>query len=295
MSIIIPTFNRAALLSECLKSILSQTYADFEVIIVDDGSTDDTEKVVAELDNRISYCKLQKTANLSVLRNYGIEHSKGEFIAFCDDDDLWIPEKLSRQMKFMKQFNIVCTNAEIIDSAGMSLSGIYFKEFEDDVQLNTVHLLIRNFVMTSTVCLRKKILPELPFDYIKYKSTAEDYDLWLKLSFENSIYFINEPLIKYRLHSNLTHRIDNQPQIYINSINIIKSCRRQLGRKNKKYADWGIFKLRKDYLKLHISKNEFPGALKETIKLLYQFLKPALLLLFIKKVLNPRKNIWESA
>ena len=98
VSVIIPTYNRAHLLGRAIKSVLNQTYKDFELIVVDDGSTDDTEKVVGNFkDERIRYISLEKNMGAGVARNRGIEASRGKYIAFHDSDDEWLAEKLEKQ------------------------------------------------------------------------------------------------------------------------------------------------------------------------------------------------------
>ena len=99
VSVVIPTFNRADTIGDSIKSVLEQTFKDFEVIVVDDGSTDGTESVVAAFgDSRIKYI-MQDNAGACAARNNGIRHANGEYIAFQDSDDYWMPRKLERQLQ----------------------------------------------------------------------------------------------------------------------------------------------------------------------------------------------------
>jgi len=103
VSVIVPTYNRAHLLGRAIESVLNQTYKDFELIVVDDGSTDDTEKVVGNFkDERIRYISLEKNMGAGVARNRGIEASRGKYIAFQDSDDEWLAEKLEKQIKILE-------------------------------------------------------------------------------------------------------------------------------------------------------------------------------------------------
>ena len=99
VSVIIPTFNREHLLKETMEYILNQTFKDFELIIVDNYSSDNTENAVKSYnDKRIRYFKNQNNGVIAVNRNFGIKKARGEFITFCDDDDLWLPQKLEKQL-----------------------------------------------------------------------------------------------------------------------------------------------------------------------------------------------------
>lgn len=99
VSVIIPTYNRAHLLGRAIQSVLAQTYEDFEIIVVDDASTDVTEQVVKSFaDDRINYIRHQKNKGGSSARNTGIKAAKGEFIAFLDSDDEWVPKKLEKEI-----------------------------------------------------------------------------------------------------------------------------------------------------------------------------------------------------
>ncbi|MGA2667497.1 MAG: glycosyltransferase [Ignavibacteria bacterium] len=290
VSIIIPTYNRSKLLLECVQAILRQTYDNFEILIIDDGSTDDTEKNITALnDNRVIYNKFNKIGNLSVLRNYGVNQSKGEIVAFCDDDDLWLQEKLEIQLKFIDSFNMICSNAEIVNLEGSLISEKYFSDFVTNKQLNTSHLFLKNFVITSTVLLKKNILPQIPFDTLGYGSTAEDYDLWLKLSLNNLIYFINKNLIKYRFHSNLSHT--QYPLIFVNSINILNKYKMLVPKRYRRYANWGVLKFRKDYIILNLLNRRLFIVVKEILKMILAFFDSGLLSLLFFRILNPKKHI----
>ena len=107
VSVIMPSFNTAKFISETIESVLAQTYANWELIIVDDCSTDNTDEVVKPFltDKRIKYLKNKKNSGAAVSRNYALREAKGKWIAFLDSDDLWLPEKLEKQIAFMKKNN----------------------------------------------------------------------------------------------------------------------------------------------------------------------------------------------
>lgn len=293
VSIVIPTYNRADMLFECLNSILYQSYNNFEILVVDDGSNDHTELIVSKLkDDRILYFKLDKLGNISYLRNYGLEHSSGEIIAFCDDDDVWLPDKLEVQLPYLKQFDFICSNAELVGAENQKLGRKYFSDSFGSFILTTKHLLTKNYVIASSVVLNKGIIPKMPFDISRYKSTAEDYDLWIKLSLKYQLFFLNEPLIKYRVHANLTFDRINLPKIYMNSIDIIKKYMGMVPKDERKYASYGICKNRIEYIKLVLHLNRFWEAIKEIFKLLWESRKPDYMYLLVKKWFNSQKTFF---
>ena len=204
VSVIIPTYNRAHLLPQAIDSVLNQTFKDFELIIVDNYSSDNTESVVKSYDDkRIRYFKNQNNGLIGVNRNYGIQKSRGEFIAFLDDDDLWLPEKLEKQVKLLnsnQELGLVYSDIYIIGSNGNLLKDTYFhrvKPFRGNV-FN--ELLVVNFICNLTVVVRKEALSKVGVFDLKYV-IAQDYDLWLRLVECYPVDFIEQPLAKYRLHS----------------------------------------------------------------------------------------------
>ena len=123
VSIITPTFNSANFIEETIKSVLSQTYPNWEMIIVDDCSGDDTEEIVSQYvreDTRIKYIRLEKNSGAAVARNKAMREAEGEYMAFLDSDDIWTAEKLSEQLSFMQEHNVSfsCTDYEQISESG---------------------------------------------------------------------------------------------------------------------------------------------------------------------------------
>jgi len=203
VSVIIPTYNRAHLLTQAIDSVLAQTFKDFELIVVDNYSSDNTESVIKSYDDRrIRYFKNQNNGLVSVNRNYGIQKSRGEYIAFLDDDDLWLPEKLEKQVKLLdsnKELGLVYSDIHIIGSNGNLLKDTYFhsvKPFRGNV-FN--ELLIANFIGSLTVVVRKEALSKVGVFDLKY-IIAQDYDLWLRIAECYPVDFIEQPLAEYRLH-----------------------------------------------------------------------------------------------
>lgn len=207
VSIIIPVFNAQDYINETLKSVLSQNDVQFEVIVVDDCSTDFTEDCVKNFiqeDNKVRYLKLKKNSGGPASpRNKGIEYAISDWIAFCDSDDLWHPDKLKIQLQVANNINadFICTEIEdFIDSekniaAKRVLNKKYYVE-----RLGYLSTMLKNRIGTSSVMCKKSILIENNFDKDINKAGVEDYDLWLRLleSKKFRIYKLCLPLVSYR-------------------------------------------------------------------------------------------------
>jgi len=192
------------MVTETIDSILNQTFKDFELIVVDNCSSDNTEAVIkAYTDKRIRYFKHENGGVVAVNRNYGISQAQGEYIAFCDDDDLWRPEKLEKQMlEFEKdsQMGLVCTNAIIFDKTGDL--GEFFKTKLTDSDFTLESLIWSNSVICSSVLVKKSVIDNVGLmDVSPEIFTGEDYDLWLRISHKYRIKYVDSPLIRYRTHS----------------------------------------------------------------------------------------------
>ena len=195
VSIIMPSYNTAAFIAESIQSVLSQNYKDWELLIVDDCSTDNTDEVIKPYldDSRIKYLKNEKNSGAAVSRNKALREAKGKWIAFLDSDDLWMPDKLEKQIKFMeeKDYHFSYSNYSEIDSEGK-----------------------RNGV---TVTGPKKITKTGMFNYcwpgcltIMYDAEKvgliqiadikknNDYAMWLKVCRKADCYLLDEELALYR-------------------------------------------------------------------------------------------------
>ena len=198
VSVIIPTYNREKYICETIDSVLSQTYKDYEIVVVDDGSTDETGKLLLQYGGKIKYI-YKENGGTACARNLGILNSEGEFIAFLDDDDLWLPEKLKIQMEVFyanPDLGFVCSQAYVIDVSGVIIKkwgqGMFnYETFES--------LYEADFVLTLTVLAKRRCINEVGL-FDEQLLTSEDYDLWLRLAKKYRFKHINLPLAKYRLH-----------------------------------------------------------------------------------------------
>ena len=211
VSIILTTFNGATrgFLEEAIESVLYQTYKDFELLIIDDGSTDNTQEFCENFldDTRIKYF-FKENGGISSARNKGIQESVGDYVCFIDDDDVWLSEKLEKQIKFFEnckdpKIGIVHTWVTCIDGKGENIGG-YSYETHGDIR----DVLFEKNVInaTSSVMIKKNVFDKSGI-FKEHMMQVEDYELWLRIAKCFHIYSVNEPLIKYRIHN-----INKRPQ-----------------------------------------------------------------------------------
>ena len=200
VSVIIPTYNRRNQVLVAIASVLAQTYTHFEIIVVDDGSTDGTGRSDWPADTRIRFLQ-QPNKGVSAARNNGIQAATGELIALLDSDDEWMPEKLERQVSFFRTHPdaLICQTEEIWIRNGRRANPKRKHEKKDgDIFKDSLELCL---VSPSAVMMKKELLGEVGlFDTRLW--ACEDYDLWLRVACRYPIYLIREPLvIKYGGHA----------------------------------------------------------------------------------------------
>lgn len=202
VSVVITCYNYGRYLSGAIESILGQTYKDLEIILIDDGSTDNTEQVASQYANhsRLTYIR-QNNAGQSNAKNTGIKQSSGEFIAFLDADDRWCPEKLAKQMVRFEDKNVgvVYCRAKYLNEDDeeilFEMTGSYLQPRQGKV---TDWLFFDNFVQFSSSVVRKDCLDKFGvFD--ETLKMGIDWDLWLRISTAYSFDFVDEQLFYYRV------------------------------------------------------------------------------------------------
>lgn len=204
VSVVVPTHNRKELLAETLQSILDQTFQNFELIIVSDGSTDGTEEMVASMaDTRVRLIRQEKSGQPAKPRNMGIKAALGKYIALCDDDDVWFQNKLAIQVEAMEHNEMVAlcyTNGLVMRN------GVVGQRLLNRRKIFSNHfyeLLKGNVIPNSSVLIRRRV-----FDSVGFINTdpmfrgIEDYEFWLRIAHDFPMLYIDQPLIKYRVHSN---------------------------------------------------------------------------------------------
>lgn len=201
ISVIIPTYNRANYLSEAIDSVLAQTYKNYEIIVVDDGSTDNTRKVLEKYSNKIRYI-YQENKGPSAARNNGIKNAKGELIAFLDSDDAWLPEKLERQLELFRKND----ELGLVSSAYYSCDEYFnLPTLVREKDLSTKRkilpkLFVKNLFATPTIVVKKKCFTRVGLFNENYKF-GEDWDMWIRIALDYEVHYVLEPLCKCRRHN----------------------------------------------------------------------------------------------
>lgn len=199
VSVIVPTWNRAEFIAETIDSVLRQTHADLELLICDDGSTDETEAIVRAIDDpRIRWLSGPRTGRPAPPRNRGLQESKGTYVAFLDSDDQWEASKLAIQLRAMGNLGVyaACCNAyRVVNGAPTGEEFVYWNRplvtFRD--------LLPGNIMICSSVVLRRELavaaggFPE----QVEF-TTGEDYAYWMRIAALSNIAFCPQRLVKYR-------------------------------------------------------------------------------------------------
>ena len=198
VSIIMPCFNMASYISDSIKSVIAQTYPHWELLIVDDASTDDTVNIIesyAQFDARIRFAVKKQNSGIADTRNQCIQMACGQFLAFLDADDIWHPKKLEKQLKFMIEKNVGFSYStyDWIDEEGKTLN----KFINTIGNLDYETYLQNTIIGCSTVMVNKTITGEIVVPSFR---TSEDTATWLDILRKDILaYAINEPLVSYRI------------------------------------------------------------------------------------------------
>lgn len=261
VSVVISAFNQPAYLCLAIDSILAQTYQDFEIVVVDDGSSPAMGSAIEHYGDRVRYF-YQENQGPTRAENFAISQARGEYIASIDQDDIWLPEMLARQVEILDKdpdLAFVCCAAYVIDSDGKTIktfeSGKYYTNTFAD-------LFDENFVIHSTVVLRKSCCDDVGvFDVDFY--TNHDHELWLRLAKKYSFYYHPSLLAKYRIHdNNITKKLD----LWLND-----SLR--LYKKSKIIEGVSFFKTQKAISKTYYKFGQFYSQVEQFQKAAVCFLK----------------------
>ncbi len=202
VSVVITAYNASRWIAETLDSVLAQDFTDFEVIVVDDGSTDDTAQVVAGYAERVC-CIHRPNGGQPSARNVGIRAARGEYIAFLDADDLWSKEKLRLQVDLLKRTGLAwgyCEAWAFDGESGKSLFkfGELVRQYDGDILES---LFLADFIPSPTPVIRKSVFEHVGyFDEDRTVRIGEDWDMWLRIAACYPVGLVTEPLAYYRVH-----------------------------------------------------------------------------------------------
>ena len=222
VSIITPVYNGKQYLSEAIESALAQTYQNFELLIVNDGSTDNSKVIITSslCDPKIRYFE-QQNAGVAAARNLALRNANGKYIGFLDQDDLWLPDKLSTQIEFLEtnqEIAFVHSRQSYIQADGTPIAD-YPKDWVSDLHGKCfTELFKRNRIAVLTVLLRKNVIDEIGF-FNETVSRVDDYELWLRICSKYSIGFQDKKLALYRCHdTNASHDYIKMEQAELNAL-----------------------------------------------------------------------------
>ena len=209
ISVIIPAYNQSQYLGEAIRSVLAQTYADFEILVVDDGSTDETRSVTSSFaDSRVHYI-YRTNGGLSAARNTGIRHARGSFLTYLDSDDRFLPENVSvllAAFEMNPDLGLVAGQTVVVDELGHPLGEVSDRGFPQD----TSELLLGNPVSVGSMLLRREWQSRVGF-FDENLRSYEDWDMWLRLALAGCpMGWVRRPVLLYRFHAAQMTRIGEQ-------------------------------------------------------------------------------------
>jgi glycosyltransferase involved in cell wall biosynthesis len=238
VSVIMNCLNCEKYLSEAIDSVYAQNYQDWEIIFWDNASTDNSADIAKSYDNRLRYFRGEQTIPLGYARNMALEKATGTYVAFLDCDDLWLPEKLEKQIELFKknpEVALVYSNCYVIDMSGNIMKTSFDTSEPARGQAFNELFLRNNFIPLLTVVIRKTVLDKVGKFEPLYK-ISEEYDIFLKITHSHLIDYVDSPLAKYRVHSanfsiNLNIGIKEELEILDKWLSKDPSLARQFGNK----------------------------------------------------------------
>ena len=206
ISVVIPVYNGSKYIEETLNSVLNQSYKDFEIIVIDDGSTDNTSEIVNRFPSPVRLIQ-NKHNGKSFSRNIGIRAARGELISFVDADDLWMPNKLEVQIEYLKnhpEFEWIYSDCYIFEGSSEHIVDIWSRTAKKIYSGNILKQLLNDCLIPSpTPMVSRRIFDDVGFfDETFLRHQPEDWDMWLRIASRYPIGSINEPLALLRKHEN---------------------------------------------------------------------------------------------
>ncbi len=279
VSVIIPCYNQGRFLAEAVDSVLNQTYPSVEIIVVDDGSTDDTPEVAARYGDRIRYIR-KDNAGLSAARNTAIEHSRGELIALLDSDDRWLPQKLEKQVPYFDRDSAVALCFSSFRIFGNSPHSGNEVKVPDNQVLDIHDVLLRTWDMqVPTAVFRRNILDEVGMFDTAYEY-CEDWDMWIRIALHYKVVTCGQTLADYRITEGSLSSSANAKRVYLGRMKLLNAyqnihigcslCGKAI-QKMKLDARAGYFSGLRTQANVALSVRQFATAMKLNAEAIYYF------------------------
>jgi len=231
VSVVLPYFNGEEFLEDALTSVRAQTFEKFEVLVIDDGSSDETQSQYAKdlicslSDNRFRY-HYKVNGGLSDARNFGIENGRGRYICFLDQDDTWAESKLEKQVEILEQ----CSEADLVFTDGLRIGDVesrldcakQFRLSDGLLERPFEKMLKGNFIPCSSVMFRRDLVDRGGMSN-RYFASCPDYELFIRFSQVGGFFFLDQPLLNYRIHAKNTTK--NVPRLNLEFIIVLFSQR----------------------------------------------------------------------
>ena len=279
VTILIPVYNGSNFIKQAIQSAINQTYKNIEILVINDGSTDNgkTEKVIKEFGDKVKYIKKENGGVASAL-NLGIKEATGEYIAWLSHDDIYLPNKIEKEIKALEKLEdkntIIFSNFELIDENGITFSTTNFtKNIRKEKFCQGIYPVLKGAVNGCSI-----LIPKICFEdagYFKEElKTTNDYEMWIRLFSKYPSYFIEDAIIKYRIHPN---QDTNKNPVYISECNELwKNIINSLSEDTVENWGFDIFNV---YMTLYIQmkNSKFNEAAKlayEKAKLIYEKIIP---------------------
>jgi glycosyltransferase involved in cell wall biosynthesis len=226
VSVIIPAYNAQDWIEETIESVLTQVYQNIEIIVINDGSTDNTDKIVKSYGQKVRYY-FKENGGQSSARNHGIKNANGKYIAFLDSDDLWEKDKLCLQVELLEknEFKWAYTDGVAFDSS----SGDILFSFNQNSTLYDGDILIKLFqscfIPMPSVIVNKEVFFEIGyFNEDRYFRNREDWEMWIRIAAVYPIALIPKLLVKYRVHQNSVTRSESSIERMNGNILVVKAA-----------------------------------------------------------------------
>lgn len=264
ISIVTPTYNRAGFIAQAVDSVLAQSVADWELLIVDDGSSDNTQEVLAayQKDPRIHYF-YQANQGQSIARNNALKRAQGDFVAFLDSDDLWCPDKLERQLALFQKHpdvGVVHGDESTIDEAGQEIGRENMLRYSGRI---TPQLLADNSVSIVTALVRRECFDEMG-GFQASHGVADDYDLWLRFSARYRFHYEPGIVASYRVMADQISS-DKRRRFAANELIIKNFLHEFSGSVSRNEKRWGLARFYSRAARYFASNGERKRALRAIV------------------------------